>query len=240
MATFTVVVRSRSARWSLGRRVIGSALPVVVLAFAPPALAANCDMRTLDVYVAQNPRDANAYVTRAQCLLQSQRGMVKPYYGNLVAATKDLETAIRLDPNNVAAHFEYARAAAFEGQNELAKIHFTSAIKLDPRSARSYAGRGWVEFNTCQVAEASADFNRAVALDRAVEREVANPAAVAAQRARCAAPSTPPIPAVEPNTGFRCGQNAMLWCQNAAVNALTADKRAWIESCTSQKIAQCN
>jgi Tfp pilus assembly protein PilF len=189
MATFTVVARSHAACRSLGRRVVDCSLSAVVLAIVlailPPALAANCDMRTLDVYVAQNPQDANAYVARARCLLQSQRGMVKPYYGNLVAATKDLETAIRLDPNNVAAHYDYARAAAFEGQNELAKIHFTSAIRLDPRSARSYAGRGWVEFNTCQMADASADFDRAVALDRAVEREVANPAAVAAQRTRC-------------------------------------------------------
>jgi len=205
MPTFTVVARQRAARWPLEWRLVSCALPAVVLVFALPALAANCDMRTLDAYVAQNPRDANAYVARAQCLLAPQRSMVKPYYGNLVPAAKDLETAIRLDPDNAAAHYEYARTAAFEGQNELAKFRFSSAIRLDPRSARSYAGRGWAEFNLCQTADASADFSRAVALDRTAEREVASPQAVAAQRARCAAPPPPPppppIPAAQSNTG---------------------------------------
>jgi tetratricopeptide (TPR) repeat protein len=238
MRIFAAVAGQRAARSRSGSRLTSRALCALSGLCASAAVAAACDLRTLDVYVGQNPRDANAYVARARCLLEPQRSMGKPSYGNLHAAAVDLETAVRLDPRNVAAHYEYARAAALAGHNDLAKIHYTSAIDLDPLSARSHVGRGWAELNLCQVAEASADFDRALALDRTTQREVASPEGIAAQGKRCAAAAAAPAPV--PNDGFRCGQNAMLWCRSQAINALAADKAAWIDSCAAQKIAQCN
>jgi len=97
----------------------------------------------------KNPNDVNALISRAALSLEvADKGRYNFQW--ILFASKDLEKAIRLDPNNWIARHDYAMACFQAGDvtkampNEhLAVIQFTKAIALKPDSARSYMGRGW-------------------------------------------------------------------------------------------------
>jgi tetratricopeptide (TPR) repeat protein len=114
--------------------------------------------------------------------------------GGIYRAAKDLELAIRLDPNNFYARHNYAQAAFQAGDvgtdqpnMRLAVIQFTKAIQLNPKSARSYMGRGWAYQMLNDSARMQADYDMALRLDaslRAVLLEESN--GIAQKRAQLA------------------------------------------------------
>lgn len=141
----------------------------------------------------RNPRDVTALVTRGALSLNIA---VKSPYGFfwIYRAAKDLELAIRLDPNNFYARHNYAQAAFQAGDvgtdqpnMRLAVIQFTKAIQLNPKSARSYMGRGWAYQMLNDSARMQADYDMALRLDaslRAVLLEESN--GIAQKRAQLA------------------------------------------------------
>ncbi len=149
-----------------------------------------CNIAALSQEIRQNPRNTNAYITRAACYLNSSRGLRKPPLQNVEAAIPDLETALKLDPQNYYAYHNYAQAAYLLGFDDFAIAEFTKAIALNPRGARSYLGRGWAHSNLCQVNDAAADFAQAVRLDSSLRSEVASPQQIAQHRIECSRPRT--------------------------------------------------
>ncbi|MEP6942390.1 MAG: tetratricopeptide repeat protein [Betaproteobacteria bacterium] len=207
---------------------------------ATPAVAQAplCDPRSLDAAIAHNPRAALGYTNRAYCLMQTPPGWNEPPLSKQHAAEKDLRRALELDPNNADAHRLYGNLAFFQGQYQLAKDQHSAAIRLAPRMAWAYNGRAWAELRLWQFEAAAADFTQTVALDASLRHLSATPQAISTQHADCTRPMpTPPQPAAG---GFRCGDNAYLWCRSQSINALTADKQFWTDQCVNGKIAQCN
>jgi tetratricopeptide (TPR) repeat protein len=204
--------------------------------FSLPAGAA-CDIGEENAKVAQYPGDPNVYVSRANCLTE------RPTFTSLNAAVRDLERALTMAPNNFYARHNYAQVAYLLEHNDIAKSEFSKAIALNSQSGRSYLGRGWAEVKLCEFAEANADFARAVSLDRSLQSEIASAQDVAREQAGCG-PSQPKPrgpPLVDRPVEFVCGRdNAMLWCQSHSLQALTANRQAWIDSCYAAKVAQCN
>lgn len=205
----------------------------LLAAFLSSIASAACDMSAENAKVARNPGDPNVYVSRANCLSQH------PTFTSLNAAVRDLEHALMLQPNNFYARHNYAQVAYLLDRNDFAKSEFSKAIALNSRSGRSYLGRGWAELKLCEFAEANADFARAVSLDRSLQSEIASPQDLAHEQAACATRRQGPV--IDRPVEFVCGRdNAMLWCQSHSLQALTANRQAWIDSCYAAKVAQCN
>jgi Tfp pilus assembly protein PilF len=126
----------------------------------------------------KNPNDVNALISRAALSLEvADKGLYNFQW--ILFASKDLEKAIRLDPNNWMARHDYAMACFQAGDvtkampNEhLAVIQFTKAIALKPDSARSYMGRGWAYLMLGDEANANADFQKTLQLDPSLRPEL--------------------------------------------------------------------
>ncbi len=176
------------------------ALAVSTIAAPAPALAQSrkpkkakfsagaCNIEQISQRIHQDPRDANAYVTRAACRLSPSPWLRKPPLQNVESAVSDLEIALKLDPQNYYAHHNYAHAAYLLGFDAFAIGEFTKAIALNPKSARSYLGRGWANSNLCRMNDMAADFAQAERLDPALESEAANPEQIALRKNECAHP----------------------------------------------------
>jgi len=151
-----------------------------------------CNFAELDQEIRQNSRNTNAYATRAACYLMPSPGLRGPSLRNIVASVADSEAALKLDPQNFYARHNYAQAAYLMGFDQFAVGEFTKAIALNPRSARSYLGRGWAYSNLCQMNNMASDFTQAVRLDPSLAREVASPQQIAQHRIECSRPPPPP------------------------------------------------
>jgi hypothetical protein len=126
--------------------------------------------------IQQNPRDANAWVSRAVYYLTPTPGGGKPPLQNAEAAVRDLETALKLDPNNFYALHNYGHVAYLLDYDDFAIYEFTKAIAVNPRgSARSYMGRGWAYYQECKFDPAVANFKDAVRLDSSLQSQIAGP-----------------------------------------------------------------
>jgi tetratricopeptide (TPR) repeat protein len=138
----------------------------------------------------------------------------KPPLRNMEAAVKDLETAIKLDPRNFFAHHNYAHAAYLLGYDDFAVHEFNKAIALNPRSGRSYMGRGYAYLEECNFKAAPPDFQKAVSLDPSLRREVANEQIFARHRAQCTArPVPPPNFRATPGTDQYLDHSSDFWRQ---------------------------
>jgi tetratricopeptide (TPR) repeat protein len=119
----------------------------------------------------RSPNDVNALVQRGSSALSAaDQSMYRDSW--LHFAAQDLESALRLEPNNFYARHNYAQTCLESGDvsseqrvTQLAVFHFTKAIALKPDSARSYMGRGWAYLMLKDEAHASADFEKALQLD---------------------------------------------------------------------------
>jgi tetratricopeptide (TPR) repeat protein len=119
----------------------------------------------------RNPNDVKALVQRAVAADDaSMASLYRSFW--LHFAAKDLERALRIDPNNFPAHHYYGDVCFRVGDSNdaqpvmhLAVTHFTKAIQLQPNSARTYMGRGWAYLMMDDQAHARADFNKALQLD---------------------------------------------------------------------------
>jgi tetratricopeptide (TPR) repeat protein len=134
----------------------------------------------------KNPKDEGALVDRAVAAERLQRTSRFSTY-LLWLAAKDLEQAIRLDPKDFAAWHNYGDVNYDSGDDWAHNSHanalravdaFNHAIALNPRSARSYMGRGWAYYQMNDQAHANADFQKALQLDPSlradIQKEVGN------------------------------------------------------------------
>jgi tetratricopeptide (TPR) repeat protein len=176
--------------------------------------AGACDIRAATEAIRQHPRDANSYVIRAACLRTRGPGGQKPPLKNTEAAVRDLEVAIKLDPRNFFARHNYAYAAYLLGYAQFAVAEFTEAISLDPKAARSYVGRGWVYLESCQLKEATPDFQRAVSLDASLQTSVATRQEIVYRQSECARSAVPaPNPVRSPSSDPYLDHSSDYWRQ---------------------------
>jgi Flp pilus assembly protein TadD len=87
---------------------------------------------------------------------------------------KDLEAAVQINPSDFYAWHNYGDLNYSAGDFWMLNDHsnakrsvtaFTRAIALNPKSARSYMGRGWAYLTMDDQAHANADFSAALQLD---------------------------------------------------------------------------
>ncbi len=143
--------------------------------------------------IERNPKDVTALVTRGATSLSI--AIKSPYsFFWIYRASKDLELAIKLDPNNFYARHNYAQAAFQAGDMgsdqpnmRLSVIQFTKAIQLNPKSARSYMGRGWAYQMLNDKAHMQADYDTALRFDPSLRADLMSEAnGIANKRAQLA------------------------------------------------------
>jgi tetratricopeptide (TPR) repeat protein len=137
--------------------------------------------------IQQNPRDPNAWVTRAVYYMTLGPGGVSPPLHNLEHAVSDLETALKITPNDFYALHNYGQVAYLLDFDDFAIYEFRKAIAVNPGgSARSYMGIGWAYYEECKFNDAVANFNQAVRMDRSLESQIAGPQKIQQRRQECA------------------------------------------------------
>ncbi len=138
------------------------------------------DFKMESAFLAKNSRNANSLVRSAVFagnLARSTR------YGTfwLWLAAKDLEKAISIEPNNFAAWHNYGDVNHRTGNawdptdrsGPLRAVNaFNKALALNPKSARSYMGRGWSYLDMDDEARANADFQKALQLDPSLRADM--------------------------------------------------------------------
>jgi len=128
----------------------------------------------------KNPNDEAALVNRA---VYAERLARKSHYDMFWTwlAAKDLEKAIRLDPKDFAAWDNYGDVNYDAGDDWMNHNHanalraldaFNHAIALNPKSPRSYLGRGWVYYTLSDQAHANSDFQKALQLDPSLRADM--------------------------------------------------------------------
>lgn len=141
-----------------------------------PAIQQHLDQ--LDATLRRNPDDFDALNLRGSLYLKVGRKSLHSFFWYYKAA-RDLEHAIRLNPNDFYAHHNYAQTAFQTGDMgtdqpnmRLAVIQFTKAIEINPRSARSYMGRGWAYQMLNDEPHARADYDKALQLDPSLRADL--------------------------------------------------------------------
>lgn len=153
---------------------------------SPQKVLAGCDPQTIRLFNQQsdalrrNPKDEDALVNRGVYGLRLAR--TSRYDTFLVwLAAKDLEAAIKLDPGDFAAWHNYGDVNYTAGDDWMHNDHsnarravdaFNHAIRLNPKSARSYMGRGWAYYEMNDQANANADFQKALQLDPTLRADI--------------------------------------------------------------------
>ena len=121
----------------------------------------------------KNPSDEDALVNRAVAAQRLARTSRYEMFLTWLAA-KDLEKAIHLDPRDFAAWHNYGDVNYASGDDWMHHNHanalraldaFNHAIALNPKSPRSYLGRGRVYYTLNDRVHANADFQKALQLD---------------------------------------------------------------------------
>jgi tetratricopeptide (TPR) repeat protein len=187
-----------------------------------------------DRLIASSPRDANAYVTRALCYMPDAASR-STNWSDLQVAVKDLETALKLEPNNFYGRHNYGQAAYLLNHDEFAVQQFSLALRLNPNSARTFQGRGWAYLKACRFNEAQRDFEQALRLDAARGPELATASDIASQRTLCAA--RPATPAIATDS---CDTNAQASCRARLARMPGIVYRdQWLENCVNSRIAAC-
>ena len=129
------------SRWPSPERMLAGCDPQVVRQFKEQSAA-----------LVKNPKDEGALMDSA---VYAQRLARTSRFGSfwLWLAAKDLQQAIRIDPRDFAAWHNYGDVNYQSGDFWPSGDHsnarraldaFNRAIALNPKSPRSYMGRGWV------------------------------------------------------------------------------------------------
>jgi tetratricopeptide (TPR) repeat protein len=115
------------------------------------------------------PRDVMAIVRRAFVLwiitllpALAHEAIRRGYYDMAINA---LDTYHAFNPNNAATHLMLGWAYFKKGDQTRARDAYSEAIRLDPRRADAYVGRGSAHGAARQLDEAIADLNEALRLD---------------------------------------------------------------------------
>jgi tetratricopeptide (TPR) repeat protein len=155
-----------------------------VLAGCPPQDVRG--FREQSALIAKDPNDEGALVNRGVYAHRLAKTSRLDMYLDWLAA-KDLEKAIKLDPKDFTAWHNYGDLNYDSGDMWAINDHsnrrralwaFDHAIALNPKSARSYLGRGWTYYELNDVPHANADFQKALQLDPSLranmQKEIAN------------------------------------------------------------------
>lgn len=140
-------------------------------------------LNDVNATLAKHPRDVEALKTRGSLELGAAHKNLYSFFW-LHEAAKDFEYVIDKKPNDWVVRHNYGQVCFETGDMgsdqpvmRLAVFQFTKAIELNPKSARSYMGRGWAYQMLNDRARANADYQKALALDpslRAVLYDQAN------------------------------------------------------------------
>jgi len=153
---------------------------------SPQKVLDGCDPKVLQDFkeenaaLIKNPKDEGALVDRGVYDLRlAKTSRLGTFL--LWLAAKDLEQAIRLDPRDFAAWHNYGDVNYSAGDDWAHNSHanalravdaFNHAIALNPRSARSYLGRGWAYYQMNDQTHANADFQKALQLDPSLQADM--------------------------------------------------------------------
>jgi len=133
--------------------ILGQSFPErgVLFAFEPAGEPGKATMSVVDVIL--EPVGAEAFVLRAETYLDTR----------LTDCAKDLETAIKLQPELARAHWLRARVAASLGDAETALASSGQAIRLEPEDSQYLVTRGQILGQAGKFAEAKREVKAAIA-----------------------------------------------------------------------------
>ena len=148
-------------RWPSVERVLAGCDPQQVREF-----------QQLSAVLSKNPNDEGARVNRG---VTAHRLAKKIRYGDYLdwLAAKDLEKAVKLDPKDFTAWHNYGDLNYASGDNWAHNSHanadravwaFSQAIALNPKSARTYLGRGWTYYELNDAGARRCRFSKGVAV----------------------------------------------------------------------------
>jgi len=156
-------------------RALASALLVAAVAFAPAAATAqnaeqwNCrgDANDLDAQIkgCTQAIQSGKYRGKNLAWAYSNRGSVYDYQHDFDRAIADLNEAIRLDPDSVAAYQNRAASYRNTGQLDRALTDLNRAAQLDPKAPRTFLSRGIIYFKLGEMALSIADYDTSLRLD---------------------------------------------------------------------------
>ncbi len=137
----------------------------------PPAETPEQGITDQSKTIAKNPRNTKAYLRRAGYYLALAQ--TDPREPHLRAAADDLAAAARLAPKDPAIHRRLADVASQLREYQLAVSEYGAAIRLAPRNADYYLGRGLAYLALRKDRRAKVDFKRALALKPALRERLA-------------------------------------------------------------------
>jgi len=111
---------------------------------------------TLSDALVRFPGDAGLLSVRGSLLLQQDKA---------ADALRDLEAAVRAEPDNPAIYVNRAQAYRRFGNKQKALEDLDRAVELDPDFVAARFNRGTMHFNASRFGAALADFERCVAVD---------------------------------------------------------------------------
>jgi tetratricopeptide (TPR) repeat protein len=156
-------------------RVPAFTLFVAAIALAPAAATAqnaeqwNCrgDADDLDAQIkgCTQAMQSGQYSGKNLAWAYINRGSVYDYQRDFDRAIADLDEAIRLDLDAVAAYQNRAASYRNSGRLERALADLNRAAQLDPGDARTYLSRGVIHFKLGEMARSIADYDTSLQLD---------------------------------------------------------------------------
>ncbi len=151
------------------------AFALFIAAFAPAAATAqdaeqwNCrgDADDLDAQIKGCTQAIQSGKYRGKNLAWAyiNRGSVYDYQRDFGRAIADLDEAIRLDPDAVAAYQNRAASYRNSGQLDRALADLNRVAQIDPSDARTFLSRGVIYFKLGDMARSIADYNTSLKLD---------------------------------------------------------------------------
>ncbi|GKS57516.1 hypothetical protein YTPLAS18_10430 [Nitrospira sp.] len=136
----------------------------------PSVVTPQQGIATASKAIALDPRHTKAYLRRAGYHLALARDEGGDRH--LRAAADDFAKAAHLAPKNPMIHRQYAETAARLQEYQLAVSEYSAALKLAPKHAPSYLGRGLAYLALRKDRQAKTDFARAVKLKPALRKQL--------------------------------------------------------------------
>jgi TPR repeat protein len=164
------------------------------------------ELGTLIDRLKRNPNDVDSLIRCGVFFMQEAPNHLDSFSNWMAVSKYELARAVSLEPNNFYARHNYGQAlfqggdlkplegdaARFNPQAaaerashpnmRLAVAEFTSAIEINPRSARSYMGRGFAYLMLGDSSNAQQDFDQALRLDPTLRHDLETEAAAISPR----------------------------------------------------------
>jgi tetratricopeptide (TPR) repeat protein len=132
------------------------------------------ELEATSIALQSNPNNADLFFRRGFAAMEAADQNPVMRQGWLHFAAIDLEQSLRLNPNNWAVQHDYAQTAYEVGTPgyPIAITHFTAAIRLNPKSARSYLGRADAYIMMHDDTHAIPDLQQALSIDPNLKAEL--------------------------------------------------------------------